>query len=273
MPSRRSRATRIAGAALLVIAAAAHCTTPAPAPSAESGRWTRLAPIAAATELPDDWTIADPFTDQTPHFLSASFIGVGTAPLARGTTRALVRSPNDLGSQIFIVRDGDYARWRAHVLARVDGPQPLLRIEAEGVLETLDGVAVKYLVLHQGAGLLAGDDLTYLVAHTEPPHTFLFVDAGGPTGSFDPAVAKRFVETLSLDGQAAARLEENGGAGETANADEERPRAAVRIVPGEALTADDMERLREERADMIARDSPLGEEHDAGEAIRRRVVP
>lgn len=271
MPSRRSGVPRIVGAALLVTAAVAGCDTSGPAPSAESGRWTALAPIAASTELPDDWTIADPFTDQTPHFLSASLFGVGTAPLARGTTRALVRSPNDLGSQIFIVRDGDHARWRAHVLARVEGPQPLLEIEDEGVLETLDGVEVEYLVIRQEAGLLAGDDLTYLVAHTEPPDAFLFIDAGGPTGSFDAAVAKRFVETLSLDGRAAARLEEDGEDAEMASADEERPR--VRIVPGEVLTADDMERLREERADMIARDSPLGEEHDPVAAARRRVVP
>jgi hypothetical protein len=184
-----------------------------------------------------------------------------------------VRSPNDLGSQIFVVRDGDHERWRANVLARVEGPQPLLQIEDEGVLETLDGVAVKYLVLHQEAGLVAGDDLTYLVAHTEPPHPFLFIDAGGPTGSFDPVIAKRFVETLSLDGQALARVEETADAGEMAHTDEERPRAAVRIVPGEALTEDDMEQLREERADLIARDSPLGEERDEAESIRRRVAP
>lgn len=261
------------GAALLVIAAAARCTTPAQAPPAESGRWTRLAPLAAAAELPDDWTIADPFTDQTPYYPNASLIGVGAAPIARGTTRALVRSPNDLGSQIFVVRDGDYERWRAHVLARVDGPQPLLRIEDEGVLETLDGVAVAYLVVHQEAGLVGGDDLTYLIAHTEPPHPFLFVDAGGPTGSFDPAIAKRFVETLFLAGEARVRAKENGEAEERVHADEQRPRAAVRIVPGEVLTADDMERLHEERADMIARDSPLDEEHDEVESLRRRVVP
>jgi hypothetical protein len=254
------------------MASAARCTAPSPVPPAETGRWTQLAAIAATSELPDDWTIADPFTDQTPHFPSASFIGVGTAPFARRTTRALVRSPNDLGSQIFIVRDGDYARWRAHVLSRVDGPQPLLQVTDEGVIETLDGVAVEYLVLRQEAGLLAGEDLTHLVAHTEPPHAFLFVDAGGPTGSFDPEVAKHFVATLSLDGQAAARLAEDDDVEETASAAEERPRGPVRIVPGEVLTADDMERLLEERADLVDRDSPLGEEHDAVEAVRSRIA-
>jgi hypothetical protein len=224
MPPRRSDTAWIASA-LLVLAAAAGCTAPAPAPPApDTGHWTALAPIAATTELPDDWTIADPFTDQTPHFLGASFVGAGTAPIARGTTRALVRSPNELGSQIFVVRDGDYARWRAHVLARVDGPQPLLTIEEEGAIETLDGVAVRYLLVHQAPGRIAGDDLTYLVAHTEPPDAFLFVDAGGPTGSFDPAVAKRFVATLSLDGRAAARLEADADAGEAAQA-EHRSRA------------------------------------------------
>ncbi len=65
-------------------------------------------------------------------------------------------------------------------MTRVDGWDPLLQIAGGGVFETLDGVAVTSLVPRQGAGRLGGEDLTHLVAHTEPPHESLFVDADGP---------------------------------------------------------------------------------------------
>jgi hypothetical protein len=227
-----------------------------------------LAPIAAATDLPEDWTVADPFSDRTPYHPTASFMGVGSAPIARGTTRALVRSPQGLASQIFLVRDGDYERWRARIHDRMDGGDPLLRIEDEGFVLTRDGVRVEYLVIRQSPGILAGEDLTYFLAHTEPPDAFLLVDAGGPTGHFDPAVARRFVATLALDGRALAYRDADAA---TARHEPPAPRPSFRIVPGEVITADGMERLLEERADLIERDTPSGEEHDAVEMVRQRL--
>jgi hypothetical protein len=217
-------------ATIAALALATACRSPA-APAPDGNRWTTLAPIAGATDVPEDWTIADPFGDRTPYHPTASFMGVGTAPLARGTTRALVRSPQGLASQIFVVRDGDYERWRTRIHDRMGVGDPLLRVEDEGVVHTRDGVGVAYLVIRQSPGVLAGEDLTYFLGHTEPPDPFLVVDAGGPTGRFDPEVARRFVATLALDGRALAYRETDAA---TARLGEPAPRPSFRIVPGEA---------------------------------------
>jgi hypothetical protein len=268
--ARRIRAPRrrapwpsaLALLAPLTLGACANQPETPPAPDSE--RWTALAPIAAAAELPDDWTVADPFSDRTPYYPIASFTGVGTAPIARGTTRALVRSPRELASQIFLVRDGDHERWRTRILDRMGGSDPLLRLEDEGVVRTRDGVAVEYAVIRQAPGILAGEDLTYFVGRTTPPDPFLVVDAGGPTGRFEPAIVQRFVATLALDGRALAYL-----AGDEAVPDHgEQPgaRPSFRIVPGEVITA---EALRQ-RTGQDGRDTPLLEEHDLVEMARRR---
>ena len=106
-------------------------------------------------------------------------------------------------------------------------------------------IAVVALAATAGCG--SGTD----VAPTAQP-------AGQPKAHVEtpPAGAPATAETTTVQAEASPRPAASSPSAESAE-------LARKIKAGEPLTAEDMDRLRQERAHLINRDSGLREEHDA----------
>jgi cytohesin len=172
--------------------------------AAPSDRWHRLAAVAGQALVPAGWSVADPFTDATPYWPGATALSGGSARLV-GLERALVRSPAERRSQVFLLRApiASLDAWlRSGVSDLEDGTAS---IRERKRITAADGTPFEYVVARMPPGLLAGEDLTYVVAYAAAPPDLVVVDAGGPTGSFATEEIERFVRSLTPAGERRAR--------------------------------------------------------------------
>ena len=178
--------------ASLLLAAGAAESQPA------SASWRTFVSAGRTYTVPPQWAVADPFTDHTPYWGEYAQLHTIASKDGPGTHRLLLRSPVDNQSQIFLIH-GDAARWQPLLQKAFTDMEktPWISVEQEQT-DTADGVTMKYAVTRLGRGLLAGEDITYVfgVAHLGS-HVFI-VDAGGLTGSFDPDLVIKCIQSLHL---------------------------------------------------------------------------
>lgn len=157
----------------------------------------------AGIEPPEGWVLADPFTDRTPYWPGRTRLRTTHDPT--GTRRALLRSPLEAQSQAFLIL-GDSAHWGAALAKQLDelDGHPLVQPRRRGETRTKDGVAISFRVYRMLPGLIAGEDLTYLLGSASIGERVFVVDAGGVSESFDPEVVLNSLGSLDLGKVSAA---------------------------------------------------------------------
>ena len=158
-----------------------------------SGLFRRAATFAP----PAGWVLADPFTDQTPFFLGSASLRHSGGPA--GTRRALLRAPNEIGAQAFLIR-GPAAEWMPLLRAELEELErhPLVEQQPVADLVTADGARLVVSVSRMHEGLVSGDDMTWLLAALRLGDEVLIVDAGGPTETFPLETIVAAVASLDL---------------------------------------------------------------------------
>jgi hypothetical protein len=162
-------------------------------PHSGAGLFLRTAAFAP----PAGWALADPFTDQTPFFSGSSLLRAIGGP--EGTRRALLRAPNEIGAQAFIIR-GPRAGWLPLLRAELGelGTHPLVTQRPIETVQTADGLGVVVSTSRMRPGLIAGADTTWVLAALTFGDEILIIDAGGPSETFRPETILDAIAALDL---------------------------------------------------------------------------
>lgn len=173
------------------------CTQNSSPTDPSGGAWSAFGGTAGGAVLPSGWAVEDPFTSKTRHWLGHTVVGPGPSTIWADSDLALIRSPVALESQAYLLR-GPAEVWRPRLEKGFDHlDHPLVTVADRGTIVTADGTELRYLVASIEEGIVAGDRLSYFLAYGHVGEDLLIIDAGGPTGLFDPRDLRRFVETLA----------------------------------------------------------------------------
>ena len=160
-----------------------------------SNAWARFAAKGVSYQVPTGWTCADPFTTATPFW---SHLWYHDSPTY--TTRlALLQSPAADQYQ-FMLMLGEKTELKAFFdkYAGKYDTDVLLKEAFRDTVKTVDGTAVDIRGVHIGPGVLAGEDVTYLLGYAEVGDQAFLLNAGGLTRGYKPETYRSIVQSLVL---------------------------------------------------------------------------
>jgi hypothetical protein len=160
--------------------------------------WKSLEEGGIAYAAPDGFTVHDPFTSRSKYwqgdvwlteFLPESMSMAGFVGEEREAMIFVVRGPqDDVSKEMDLTRKLE--ELRGH---------PLVELEDEQEVTTDDGRTMKYVVGRMGEGLVAGREMTYVLALLDVGGDTIVVNAGGPSAEMDPEAIVELMRSFRID--------------------------------------------------------------------------
>ena len=158
-----------------------------------SWSWETFSGGGIAYVAPEGWKATDPFHSHTPYKGQLWY-----RELPSVTTRvAYLRGPG--GVQVFLqLGRGSELAGIVDRHQRAYDRHPLCTVEAQGSIETADKVSLAYAFVRMRPGLIAGEDVTMVLAYGGVGSRAFLLNGGGPSKSFDKATILALLGSLHL---------------------------------------------------------------------------
>jgi len=158
-----------------------------------SWSWKPLAGGGVSYVVPEGWQVTDPFHSHAPYQSRLWY-----RKLPSVTTRvAHLRGPGGVHAFLQLGNERELAAIVDKHQHEYDG-HPLCVVEAQGTLETADKVSLVYAFVRMKAGLLAGEDITMVLAFGSAGSRAFLLNGGGPSRSFNRATFLALLKSLRL---------------------------------------------------------------------------
>ena len=158
-----------------------------------SWSWKPLAGGGVSYVVPKGWKVTDPFHAHTPYKNRLWY-----HQLPAVTTRvAYLREPGGMQAFLQLGSEPELAAIVEQHQRVYDG-HPLCTVEAQGKVETADKVSLQYAFVRMRPGLLAGEDITMVLAFGATGSRAILLNGGGPTKRFDRATFLALLKSLRV---------------------------------------------------------------------------